>query len=86
MSKCGTAKTHCCWIGGVQCPYVGISSSDEFIWKCALREREGSWGAVYQTTEYESIVRPALDSAGIEQDCGAWPPPGVTCHDCGEVG
>jgi len=86
MGLCGTAKKHCCWIGGAVCPFLTTSDADGFIWACALRRREGSWAGVYETVEYKSIVRPALTQAGIAADCGDWPGPGGKCNDCGQRG
>lgn len=86
MGLCGTSESHCCWIRGVQCPYVVPSPNEGFAWACSLRLQEPDWQAVYARSEYTSIVRPSLTEAGIVQDCGDWPPAGVTCNDCGEVG
>lgn len=86
MSLCGTAADHCCWMRGVICPYVINSDQPGFNWACSLRKREGSWAAAYQTPEYKTYVRPALDRAGIEQDCGDWPPKGRRCNTCGQEG
>lgn len=87
MGLCGTAKDHCCWLGRAgKCPHVEPNPEEGFNWRCSLRHKLGSWDAVHASPEYTSFVRPALDAAGVAQDCGSWPPIGQTCKTCGEVG
>lgn len=86
MSLCGTASDHCCHLGrhGV-CQYLVQSDNPEFTWACALRQAANSWASVYATDEYQQNVKPKLDDMNMP-DCGDWPPLGVTCATCGEVG
>ncbi len=87
MGLCGTGKDHCCWLGPAgKCQHVVPSSEPGFNWACALRLREGSWELVALTDEYINEVRPKLDAAGVLEDCWDWPPEGVKCNDCGQVG
>lgn len=73
---------HCCNLGpfGV-CPHLVINQNAQlpdrkFI--CSLREREGSWEAVYTTSEYQANVQPffnwAQEKYGPEWNigCGQW--------------
>lgn len=73
---------HCCNLGpfGV-CPHLVINQDAQlpdrkFI--CSLREREGSWEAVYTTPEYQANVQPffnwAQEKYGPEWNigCGQW--------------
>ena len=85
MSKCGRAETHCCWFG-TACPFVVPSNVEGFKWACLLRIKYGSWAAVHAAPEYIEKVKPWMYSAGYQIDCGDWPPKGITCNDCGEVG
>lgn len=84
MSRCGRAAEHCCWIAGEVCPHLQRSAVPGFRWACALRAALGSWAAVHAAPAY-GAVRARLRAAGVAQDCGDWPPPGVSCH-CGETG
>jgi len=83
------ADGHCCWIGGLVCPFLGVdeAAGDEGrYWFCTLRRELGSWNAVYADGRYLAFVQPALRASGIEQDCGDWPPAGTMCHTCGAHG
>lgn len=73
---------HCCNLGpyGV-CPHLVINENAQLPdrkFVCSLREREGSWAAVYQTTEYQTDVQPFFDwaqqqfGASWNIGCGAW--------------
>jgi len=86
MGRCGTGADHCCYISGVVCPFLIPSYEAGYNWACSLRQQKGSWDEVHASKEYKVFVQPALRTAGIEQDCGHWPPPGVKCGDCGMVG
>lgn len=87
MALCGTAGDHCCWLGRAgKCRFVEASDEPGFNWRCSLRAELGSWGAVHSDARYLAHVRPALDTCGVVEDCGNWPPPGVKCNTCGEVG
>ena len=50
-----------------------------------MREELGSWEAVHGDNRYLDNVKPWLDLHGVV-DCGDYPPPGVMCKTCGEVG
>lgn len=88
MGRCGTASDHCCWLGLVgKCPYVKEGSKADFNWACSLREKYGSWDAVYTSAEYLKHIQPFWDAYRIpDLACGAWPIKGTTCNTCGEVG
>lgn len=69
------------------CQYLKPSTADGFKWACSLREAASDWLNVYRMPEYRDNVKPKLDAAGyVDIDCGEWPPKGVKCNDCGEVG
>lgn len=58
-----------------------------FNWRCGLRAELGGWPSVYLDQRYIDDVKPWLIAMGYPTvDCGSWPPPGVTCNDCGEAG
>ena len=78
----GTADNHCCWVDGVECPFV--VKRGELV-RCGLRERYGSWDAVHRSPEYLARIRPYWDRIGME-DCGDWPAPGRECGTCGVSG
>jgi len=87
MSKCGTAKDHCCWFTGEVCQYVRPSEVEGFNWACSLRTDLGSWEAVYQSKEYTTNVKHKVNAVGgLGLDCGDWPHAGHKCNTCGEVG
>ena len=87
MSNCGKGETHCCWLGKAgECSYIKKSEQPDFNWACGLREKYGSWEAVYKTLEYQENVQPFwIDYPVKGMRCGDWPYKGQKCNDCGEV-
>lgn len=72
---------HCCYVNGVECPFLerGTEPGRNFV--CGLRRRLGSWPAVHADPEYQERVQKHWDEVGIES-CGAWQPkPGECCRE-----
>jgi len=88
VSKCGTAKEHCCWFKGVVCQYLTQADQpSKFTWACSLRAKANSWAEVHASADYLANVKPKFADAGLDgMDCGNWPYAGGKCNDCGEVG
>ena len=68
---------HCCWIDGHVCTYLEEWTVQGRRWSCRLYREQGSWLAVYQTTEYQRDVQPTMTRIGI--NCGEY---GPTCGVC----
>ena len=80
----GNATDHCCYVAGVECDYLERNTVPGRKWACALRRELGSWYKVHADARYLRDVRARLP-AHIP-DCGDWPPSGMVCASCGEVG
>ena len=83
MFCAGLADDHCCYFGE-PCEHIEENTVPGRRWACGLYRVHGSWEAVYQAPEYQS-VREKLTQFGIVVDCGDWPPPGERCNTCGGI-
>lgn len=79
----GNAETHCCWLGGVVCPYLEENTMPDRRWACGLMRKHKDWDSVLSSKEYRKTVAPVLEPFG--HTCKDWPdkPAGSRCHDCG---
>lgn len=73
MTCHGNADFHCCWIGGVVCPFLEEGTVPGRRWACGIYRRAGSWDTVYRSLAYRRNVKPMLSAAGLDFDCGDWP-------------
>lgn len=75
MSTCHSNGTeHCCWIGGVACPHLGENIVMGRRWACTLLVEYGSWGAVYESVEYQATAAAAFFTENHPgKGCGDWP-------------
>jgi hypothetical protein len=72
---------HCCYIEGVECPFLERGTVPGMTFVCGLRRRLGSWDAVHADPEYQAIVQSVWDRVGVAS-CGAWQPnPGECCRE-----
>ena len=86
MSKCGNAETHCCWFAGKVCIYLEEKTKEGWRWSCKIRKETGSWEEVRKDPRYLRDVIPLLNELDSVKHCEEWPPKGIKCNDCGEVG
>jgi len=86
MRCSGNAEGHCCWFGEV-CKHLEENTVPGRRWACGLFRKYGSWGAVYETAEWQEVYKTAI-SCGLREGyrCGEWPYPGEKCHECGGIG
>jgi len=81
MARCqGTPEQHCCWIDGLECPFLVKTATID----CGLRSELKTWPAVYLDTRYQQIVQPTFDRLAPGKGCGDWPLD--TCAACGVKG
>ena len=70
----GNNDSHCCWINGVECPYLEENTVEGRRWACGLLRELGSWEKVYRSTRYRRTdagkwFKKAYPGFG----CGDWP-------------
>jgi hypothetical protein len=60
---------HCCWLEGVECPFLERDTIEGRHYACGLRRELGSWDRVHADARYLTVVRPIWDRCGVV-DCG----------------
>ena len=81
MKYChGNNEGHCCWLGGVLCPFLEENTVEGRRWACGLFRELGDWELVHEDHRYIDKVLPlwmARDELRIWADqgcgCGDWP-------------
>ena len=84
MPSCrGTVDNHCCWLKGVECPYL-IRQRDGVRVSCMLRAELGDWEKVHNDPRYKLLISPHVHEV-TGADCGDWPDleKGHFCRICG---
>lgn len=75
MAGChGLGDEHCCWIGGVPCPFLEEGTVEGRRWVCGLLRELGSWDAVYEDERYRAADVAAWFAENYPGfGCGDWP-------------
>jgi hypothetical protein len=73
---------HCCYIKGVECPFLERGTVPGRNYVCGLRRRLGSWDAVHADPGYQQRVQAHWNTLPGIESCGAWQPdPNMCCRE-----
>ena len=90
MPCLGNSTKSCCFIKGIECPYVIYNYTDENghfrKWACFLRAELGDWDKVIVDPRYQDLIDAGSWAKGL--NCRDWPdalegPNRGTCKECG---
>lgn len=70
----GNLSTHCCWIAGKVCEYLGENIVEGRRWACKLYLKHGSWAAVHASEEHRHLRTVHWKGTTMHgMLCGDWP-------------
>ena len=70
---------HCCYLNGVECPFLERDTIPGRFYSCGLLRELGSWAAVYKDARYQEVVQVEWDKLPSPRKgwkrCGEFPVP-----------
>ena len=80
-------SNHCCWINGVECPFLERGTEKGQLYSCQLRREGGSWAAAIADRRYtETPESPGNVFAKFGYDCETFQCPECGMLERGEIG